>query len=461
MSSKKVWILLPDGIGLRNFIYTDFLENEEVVVWTPLEYVNTDHSVIRLPEFKDSRITEFYKNTIILSNLKTYSRNTNNQVYMEYVKKISNPSIRQSIRMVAMNILSELNPFFIDLRKYYLSQVRKSTYYQKCKKQLAEDRPKFLFCTHQRISNAVAPVLAAKDLGIPTGTFIFSWDNMPKGNLTVPAEHLFVWSEYMKKEAIEYFPYIEKTNIHVVGTPQFIPYTNEKLIEKREEFCRKYGLDPLAKIICFSGDDILTSPYDHIYLEDVAKAVRWLNKTQKQKFEILFRRCPVDLSDRYDDIINKYADVIKPVPPLWKSLQKNSLWNEVVPSPEDMKLLVNTVFHSVTAVNIGSTIAHDFACMGKTSCYLNYNTIENAEWNIHKIYTFIHFQSKKNLDPIYWINDRQPDQMAKVLIKAINDTDAKIQDSKKWLQRITLHPLNEANKRIWSKIHHLSSTKDI
>ena len=39
-------------------------------------------------------------------------------------------------------------------------------------------RPSVLFCSHQRPPViAAGPVLAARRAGIPTATFIFSWDN--------------------------------------------------------------------------------------------------------------------------------------------------------------------------------------------------------------------------------------------------------------------------------------------
>jgi hypothetical protein len=56
---------------------------------------------------------------------------------------------------------------------------------------------------------AVAPLLAAQDLGIPTATFIFSWDNLPKATMVVEANYYFVWSHHMKRELLLYYPNIE------------------------------------------------------------------------------------------------------------------------------------------------------------------------------------------------------------------------------------------------------------
>ena len=55
--------------------------------------------------------------------------------------------------------------------------------------------------------------------------------------------------------------------IHVVGTPQFEPYTDSRFLWSREEYCRRVGADPQRPIICYSGCDADTCPDDPIYVE--------------------------------------------------------------------------------------------------------------------------------------------------------------------------------------------------
>ena len=458
-SNGKVYILLPDGIGLRNFIYTDFLDHGNAVIWTPLDYIDRKIPQKRLPGFSLAKSTDTLKSALIRANVFRNFRRTGNSSYLDYLFPPSG-RLKNRVKHSAIDLLARTHTSDKSIGKLhqrYLDSLRKSSYYQECLHQLETERPSFVFCTNQRMLNAAAPILAARDLGIPTGTFIFSWDNLPKGNLSVPAEHLFVWSDYMKQEALEYFPFYKAENIHVVGTPQFIPYTDKSLYENREVFCKKYGLDPLAKIICFSGDDITTSPHDPIYLEDTAKAVRLMNTQGDGFYQILFRRCPVDTSGRYDNIIEKYSDVIRSVPPLWKKAENSGQWNTIIPTPEDVKLLVNTALHCETAINVGSTIAHDFACMGKTSCYFNYNPVENSIWDINKIYKYIHFQSMNGLDPVYWADS--PDKIADTLRAAISDSSNKLKDAKQWLQKTVLLPLENANQRIWHTIGTITGSR--
>jgi hypothetical protein len=44
-------------------------------------------------------------------------------------------------------------------------------------------------------------LLAAQQLGIPTATFIFSWDNLPKATMVVETDYYFV-GDHMKLELL-------------------------------------------------------------------------------------------------------------------------------------------------------------------------------------------------------------------------------------------------------------------
>lgn len=454
--SGEVFILLPDGIGLRNFIYTDFLNYGDAVVWTPLDYLEKDISQKRIPEFLEHKSADLYKSALIKANILYQYKRTRNPAFLSYIFPSKSKKLKYALKNELIDLLAKMHASKSGLEKLrgrYIDSLRKSEYYRQCVRQLKEKSPGFVFCTNQRMLNAAAPMLAAKDLGIPTGTFIFSWDNLPKGNLSVPADHLFVWSAYMKAEAQKYYPYIKQENVHITGTPQFIPYTDKTLYESREIFCQRYDLNPQASLICFSGDDVTTSPYDPVYLEDTAKAVQKLNASGSKQYQIVFRRCPVDISGRYDEVLNRYPDIIKSVEPLWKKPAGFLSWDAIIPTKEDVNLLVNTVLHCATAVNVGSTIAHDFACLDKTSCYFNYNTVKNSEWDIDKIYQYVHFQSMGDLEPIYWINSAE--SIADTLLAAIEDRNKKLKDAKKWLETVVLHPLEDSNKRIWKAIENI------
>src|SRR5690606_2409880 len=106
------------------------------------------------------------------------------------------------------------------------------------------------------------------------------------------------------------------------------------------------------KYICFSGDDITTSPNDPYYLEDLAQAIVNLNR-KGYDLGIIFRRCPVDFSDRFDKVLNAYKNVISVIDPLWTKQGHN--WQNIMPTPEDMGLLANISKYCILVVNVGSS----------------------------------------------------------------------------------------------------------
>jgi hypothetical protein len=210
----------------------------------------------------------------------------------------------------------------------------------------------------------------------------------------------------MKKEMNTYYPEIKEHQIIVTGTPQFECYDNPNHILPKDVFYETYNLDPTKKIICFSGDDVKTSPDDPHYLEDLASEL--VKNKLKAAYQILLRRCPVDVSGRFDAVVLKYSDLIKEAPPLW-NFTPNSSWTTIYPLQADVSLLVSTAFYCDIVVNVGSTMAFDFAMFKKPCVYINYNQEKqvNPKWSVKTIYQFQHFRSMPSKEAVIWWNEKE------------------------------------------------------
>jgi hypothetical protein len=320
----------------------------------------------------------------------------------------------------------------------------RASYFKQFQAFLQRNQPDIVFCTHQRASRAVPAMLAARQLGIPTATFIYSWDNLPKGRMAVHAEHFFVWSEWMKEELLRYYPELSSGRIHVVGTPQFEHYFNPSLLKARDLFLAEVGLDPSRQVVCFSGDDVASSPHDPIYLADLAEALQKL--PQPQRPQILFRRCPVDVSNRYDWVLEKYPEIAVS-DPLWLS-DSSGDWTQIVPTREDLALLVNVVQHCDVVVNVGSTMAMDFAILGKPGIYINYNPQGiNGQWRIENIYRLPHFRSVHKLQPVYWANSAT--ELGELVLRALERPQEKVAARQAWLDLQVKQPMERASKECY------------
>lgn len=460
MQNKKVFILLPDGVGLRNFAFTNFhqlgIDNGfEITFWnaTLFDLTKLDFNEIKIVNPKIHPITDLLKSAQIQIELNQNIKKSNDSVYDSYRFPFSYKGVKSTVKSLIVkwfifwnNSASGLNK----IRKKIAENERKTKLYFDSLETLRAENPAIIFCTNQRITSAVACVLAAQDLEIPTATFIFSWDNLPKGTKIVETDYYFVWSDHMKKELHYYYPNIKENQVIVTGTPQFVSHFDKEIITSKETFYKEHNLDLSKKYICFSGDDVTTSPNDPHYLSDIVTAVKRLN-ANGNKYGILFRRCPVDFSNRFDSVLNENKDLIISLNPKWQQIGEG--WNTILPTKEDLVLQMNTIFHSELVVNLGSSMVFDFVAFNKPCCFINYDVlnVQFPDWSVKKIYNFIHFRSMPSKDSVFWINS--PNEMEQILEKALNsDANIIVENAQQWFEKINQHPPQLASERIWNAI---------
>jgi hypothetical protein len=459
MNKKKILVLLPDGIGLRNFAYSNFYdigkeEGFDIVYWnnTPFSVSDLGFEEIRITSARTHPFTEVLKNARKQIELNLNIKESNDSVYDSYRFPNSYKTGKSIIKNLAIHFFTT---FFSSknglnkVRQLIVMNERKTGYYHSCLVTLQNVKPTMVFCTNQRISFAIAPLLAAQDLNIPTATFIFSWDNLPKGTMVVETDYYFVWSKQMKKELLHYYSYINENQIIIAGTPQFENHYDKYSIESKANFFKQHNLNIDKKYLCFSGDDITTSPDDPAYLEDFVQAVRLLN-SKGNNLGIVFRRCPVDISGRYDAVISKHKDIIDEIAPKWKNI--NNSWNTILPTKDDVILLSNTIAYSELVVNLGSSMVFDFASHSKPCAYFNYNQKDrsNRNWDLHECYKYVHFRSMPD-NAVVWLNS--PDEIAdKIEMMLSGEAQKVVRKAQEWFEKINQHPAQEASKRIWDGI---------
>ncbi|PIF31362.1 hypothetical protein CLU81_1850 [Flavobacterium sp. 9] len=456
MQNKKILIFLPDGIGLRNFAYSNFYnvgqnENFEVTFWnnTPFNLTELSFKEIKIESSKSNILTEVYKNARKEIELNLNIKKTNDKVYDSYRFPLPYKGIKKTLKSVAIRFLTfaySTDSGLIKIRRKIARLEKKTLYYYQSIKTLKQENPAIVFCTNQRPLTAIAPILAARDLGIPTAAFIYSWDNLPKAMMVIETDYYFVWSDHMKQELLFYYPYIKEENIFVTGTPQFEIHFDKERLLSREDFFQQNELDLTKKYICFSGDDVTTSPDDPKYLEDAALAIQKLND-KGFNLGIIFRRCPVDFSGRYDEVLKKYPDILKAIDPLWKPF--SSSWNTILPTKEDDYLLSNLAEHCEMVLNLGSSMVFDFVSHEKPCGYFRYNQKVQLDktWDIFKCYRYVHFRSMPAKDPVFFMDD--PDSISDAIEKVLKQDEEILINTKKWFEKINQHPPQLASQRIF------------
>lgn len=402
---------------------------------------------------KPRALTDLYKRAKIHAELDYFTKKFNDPVYQTYKFPFTGRGWRNVVKRILVKTFEAIyagEKGVQKIQKTLKQSENNSEYYKNSFEVLKNEKPDMVLCTNQRTINAIAPLLAAENLKIPTICFIFSWDNLPKATLVINTTYYFVWSEYMKAELLKYYPFINSEKIKISGSPQFEHYFNNELIVPKEDFFWENNLDLETEYLCYSGDDITTSPHDELFLEDLAQTVRELNAENRKKIGIIFRRSPVDFSRRYDNIINSYPDIITPIVPLWEA--KGERWNTILPTKEDLNLQANLIHNTFMVINVGSSMIFDYVCKGKPCAYINYNPhVENLEKDINEIYKYVHFRSMPSEKSVLWINSK--DEIGMVIEKVMeNNSLENVEAAEEWFGIINRTPAKDVSKNIWREI---------
>ena len=448
MKNKKIIIVVPDGTGIRNYLFSQIIpnlikENYDLLIYHALsnEAINEVeklHKIIltkkQIPKYKETLKQKFLREAICYGRLNYNSRLESNATILTNWKRNYKGLKKWFYRVVEVfgNYVGKTYQRILSFEEKYQKTLLKSINSEVSF--LKAYNPDVIFCTHQRAINAIPIFKAAEIIGIKTIGAIYSWDNLVKARLTVRTQTYIVWSNYMKEELLRYYKEIDPTHIFITGTPQFELY-KDVVIDNKENFFAAYKLDINKLTICFSGDDELTSPHDPNYFEDFVSAIK--NSHLKNKVQIVFRRSPVDTSGRYNHVIDTNENLIIPITPIWSNTQKQ--WTQLFPYYKDVELLANICKHCDLVINVGSTMAHDFAIFNNPAAFINYDTVLDKNWSTKTIYNYQHFKSMPEKDAVYWINKKE--DYIKVIDKILINKKSL---GKQWLQTINSFDKNSA-----------------
>jgi hypothetical protein len=366
---RKVGLLIPDGVGIRNFVYGDFLKTLSGYTEVDLFHTIPDSLLddIRRPHSAAVHWHSMHpyrqsETAIVLQYAVTYA-----QMYWAdtmAMRRIRSQPVRGSWKMQALHHTTKLigragaRPASMRLLdRLHCAAAKQAEAVQLYTSFFQKQRPGIVFCSHQRPSIVLPAILAARALSIPTATFIFSWDNITsKGRIVAPFDHYFVWSEHMKGELLRYYPDTPSANIHIVGTPQFEPYADKSLLLPKEEFFRSISADPNRPLICYSGGDRGTCPEDQEHVGVLLGLIR--SGQIRNHPQVIVRPSPADDGKRFDAVRKKFPELLF-AQPKWTHEAAHD-WSRIIPAPEDIGILANLTQYATMNVNLGSTMTLDF-----------------------------------------------------------------------------------------------------
>jgi hypothetical protein len=368
-------VLLPDGVGIRNFVLGGFFQ-EAAAVGQVHAFHLIEESV--LPEYQQFSHPDVIWHKLIqpreypmahvvrrgLGNAQMYWVDTP-PMRTALNRKIANGSFAYRTASAMADFLGRTcaSPGRMQvLDRIHTALIGRSAEVAHYRRLFEQIRPDVIFCSHQRPLQVIAPVIAAKQMGIPASTFIFSWDNLSsKGRIAAPFDHFLLWSEHMRGELHRFYPDVAKDRAHVVGTPQFDPYSDPKLLLPREEFFRRIGADPNRQLICYSGGDEENSKADQYHAYALMKLVR--EGRIEGNPQVILRPAPIDKGARYEKVRRDFPEMIYAQPD-WL-FGKTGEVNFLMPKPSDVQFLANLTRHADLNINFASTMTLDFSIHDK------------------------------------------------------------------------------------------------
>lgn len=415
-------VLIPDGVGVRNFVIGRFLHDLTAEGAADVFHVVPDDLLARFHDGLDGRVAwhpliPYRQSRAILAM--NYSLGYAQMYWADTVSmrrlraapprgSWQNKALTHASRAVGrmasgparMRALDRLHCRAVSRRpeaRYYLDAFRRL-------------RPRVVFSSNQRPTAVLPAVLAARELGIPTATFIFSWDNLSsKGRIAAPFDYYLVWSEHMRRELLRYYPDVAPERARVVGTPQFEPYADCGLLWSREAFFGRIGADPSRALICYSGGDAGTCPEDQDHVRVLMELVR-AGRIQGNP-QVLVRPVPVDDGARYAGVRRDFPELIY-CQPEWVHAAPGD-WTRVIPTPEDIRFLANLTRHCDLNINLGSTMTLDFGIHDKPVVNVAFDVADPPVFGLpvwDYYYNFEHYRPVVELGAARFA--RSPEQLA-------------------------------------------------
>ena len=407
---KTIALLLPNGWGIKNYLLTDFLPTlngrAHIIALTPL----FEH-----PPLKTAlRETPVVLEKLDVRPLKSWARHTDDffvlaQYYRQpttltrlflHYQQARSRGISRTIRgikrllagTIGIGIPMEVQTF-LEKRMFGFHEEM-----ERLKHVFRKHRVDLVFSTMPLIAYFERPALwAAQACGIPVACAISSWDNLnSKGRLPIRFHHYLTWSDLMKEELLKKYPFIPPTSVTPVGPPQFDFYRRRDLLMERDAFFTSIGGDPARSLILWAAVSPNQYPNEPQIVEAFYKTL--LEREGPRGPQVLVRAHPIGGIRRFERLKETCPGILlsetNPDDPttLWK-------WT---PSLDDVRLLVNSLYHASVTISNGSTMTLDACAMDRPVINVAYDLVPGSPMDSHirSSFQYDHYQSVLNLKAI-------------------------------------------------------------
>ena len=397
-SNRGIVVLVPRGEVIRNFVYSgafdEIAKRADLTLFSVTTNTVVDDSLLEkygdiypLEEFNERWTVRFQREILDFSHnrwLWSKAAQERSRLRDSEAVTVVQRSKRAAKKLISYPFANRAGLRLLERSERVSSRWLRATHeYERVFRQL---RPALVFNgSHVHSRNAIQAVQAAQWLGIPTATFIFSWDNLTsQGRIILPYDYFLVWNETLKQQLLEMYEWIKPENIFVTGTPQFDLHFREETYLSREEYCNQIGADPDRPLVLYTTGMANHMPSEPEIVEGVADILTaYPSETRPQ---LLVRVYAKDLTRRFDDLRTRRPDILF-ADPIWEPE-----W--LTPRPEDSVALVNALRHSALGINVASTVSLELCMFDKPVINVGYNppSVPTNELSYADYYEFDHYK---------------------------------------------------------------------
>ncbi len=465
-TNKTLGLVITDGVGYRNFYLSEFLREasarfEKVIIYSGLPASVFDAhdfkniKVVELPVFVEPFRTWFWRKFKEVAHLQLHKKFFGINDNLEANKSTSSSNRGKATRLIyklSRNFHSEKIISFLE--KKQLNSIANHQVSGKCLESLQNNRPDFLFFTHQRPPYVVPVVYAAQKLKIKTGSFIFSWDNLAsKGRMAAPFDSFLVWSDLMKQELLYFYPRTSDDAVRVVGTPQFEPYVMPIYESGKSEFLQKHELSSHKKTICYSCGDISTSRNDELYIEIIATAIA--EGKVSEPVNLLVRTSPAEEPERFGFLKKKFPFIRWNYPDWFISRKDHpESWSQRVPSESDLIDLRGLLSYSDLSINMCSTMSMDFMLFDKPVINPVFGNEQNDLYNDQRFLKYAHYKKVVQSGAVAIVKNEE--ELLREINFSLKNPEARLKEQKELLRLQIGKPLEGTSKRIAAALKEFS-----
>lgn len=400
---KKLGIVITDGVGYRNYIMSNFIEEaiqkfDSIIIYSglPKDSYQINHPSVEIRElevFEEGLVTWFFRKYKEIAHLQRNKSfwGMKDFLIMGFPKNYSPRAIL--IRLIYFfSYFLNSNKFILWIEKIQYLSFSNNKVTHSYLELLMNDKPDYVFFTHQRPTYLAPFLYSVLKLKIPVSTFIFSWDNLSsKGRMLGPFDSFLVWSDLMKEELLFFYPSTQPNKVQVVGTPQFESYCMDSYPTNKNKFVEKFNLDPSKKIICFSCADNSIGKNDTLVISTIAQAIR--DKKIALNSQLLVRTSPAEDANRFESIKQQFPEIIWNFPQ-WKLTRDNHSenWSQRIPTFEDFIDLKSILQYVDLNVNMCSTMSLDFMIFDKPVINTVFGSKTNGLYNDQRFLNYTHYK---------------------------------------------------------------------